>query len=74
MTVAKSSSRSRFSRPTIMRPMRAVRLGPYDPLDRWLAVADISSERHLRITPLPNDEVMFEVFVCPIEVYFVSLR
>ncbi|KAJ7634023.1 hypothetical protein B0H17DRAFT_1149772 [Mycena rosella] len=62
MAVTKASTCTlRFPRPTILRPMRAVRLAPYDPLDRWLAVADINTELHRYRTPLPEEQC--EVFV-----------
>ncbi|KAJ7759715.1 hypothetical protein DFH07DRAFT_772045 [Mycena maculata] len=67
-----------FSRPTKLRPMRAVRLPHLDPLNKWLGAADIKP------TPVcwdyfpdnipDNDEVICEVFVGVYKVYFLSVH
>lgn len=70
MAVTKHNRRTLpFSRPTILRPVRAVRLAPYSALDRWIAAADINPDSELR-APLPDEKVMCEIFVAVIEVGF----
>ncbi|KAJ7136972.1 hypothetical protein C8R44DRAFT_869055 [Mycena epipterygia] len=49
------------SRPTLLRPMRAVRLGSYDALDRWLAATDLNPNDDLH-SVLPDDQAMCEIF------------
>ncbi|KAJ7089644.1 hypothetical protein C8R44DRAFT_892327 [Mycena epipterygia] len=67
MAVTKHNRRTLpFSRPTILRPVRAVRLAPYSALDRWIAAADINPDSELR-APLPDEKVMCEIFVAVIE-------
>lgn len=57
-----------------MRPMRAVRASKYDPLNRWLAVADMKTAPELYMrSPLADDQAMCEVYVSVIEVYSLSL-
>ncbi|KAJ7085955.1 hypothetical protein C8R44DRAFT_737114 [Mycena epipterygia] len=70
----KSTPRNlRFSRPTILRPMRASRVASYDALDRWLAVADIDPDLQIK-TPLPDDKAMCEVFVSVIEGFLGTIH
>ncbi|KAJ7085959.1 hypothetical protein C8R44DRAFT_893805 [Mycena epipterygia] len=67
MAVTKHNRRTLpFSRPTILRPVRAVRLAPYSALDRWIAATDINPDSELR-APLPDEKVMCEIFVAVIE-------
>ncbi|KAJ7440083.1 hypothetical protein B0H11DRAFT_1934007 [Mycena galericulata] len=51
-----------FSRPTVLRRMRATCLARYDPLNRWLGAADIRMYPDLFLTNPPSDEVICELF------------
>ncbi|KAJ7743886.1 cytochrome P450 [Mycena olivaceomarginata] len=80
MAVAKSSPRTlRFTRPKVMRPVRAVRLVNYDPLNRFVAAANIDPDpRSCLYARVPEDQIMCEFFVTVVEgmiapVYLLSL-
>ncbi|KAJ7678457.1 hypothetical protein B0H14DRAFT_3177705 [Mycena olivaceomarginata] len=80
MAVAKSSPRTlRFTRPKIMRPVRAVRLVNYDPLNQFVAAANIDPDpRSCLYAWVPKDQIMCELFVTVAEgmvapVYLLSL-
>ncbi|KAJ7801395.1 hypothetical protein B0H14DRAFT_3489650 [Mycena olivaceomarginata] len=80
MAVAKSSPRTlRFTRPKVMRPVRAVRLVNYDPWNRFVAAANIDPDpRSCLYAWVPEDQIMCEFFVTVIEgmiapVYLLSL-
>ncbi|KAF8156327.1 hypothetical protein K438DRAFT_1986911 [Mycena galopus ATCC 62051] len=65
MAIVKSS---RAPQPISVSPMRAVRLGQCDTLNRWLALADMKTAPELFIrTPLPDDQAMCEIYVSVIE-------
>ncbi|KAF8144158.1 hypothetical protein K438DRAFT_1783119 [Mycena galopus ATCC 62051] len=65
MAIVKSS---RAPQPISVSPMRAVRLGQCDALNRWLALADMKTAPELFIrTPLPDDQAMCEIYVSVIE-------
>lgn len=75
MAVTKSTRRTLpFSRPTILRPMRTVRLARYDALNRWIGAADAKPFPHLLLDTPPDGEAVCQLFVAVVEVYFVSLR
>ncbi|KAJ7868441.1 hypothetical protein B0H13DRAFT_1897152 [Mycena leptocephala] len=58
----------KFSRPKILRPMRAVRLTRCDPLDRWLATVGLKSPPDQSLhDPLPSDEVLCALVMSPVE-------
>ncbi|KAJ7441406.1 hypothetical protein B0H11DRAFT_1924834 [Mycena galericulata] len=67
-----------FSRPTKLRPMRAVRLAHLDPLNKWLGAADIKPSPvcwdYFPDNIPDNDEVICEIIVGVYEVYFLSLH
>lgn len=71
MAVTKSNPRAltKFSRPVILRPMRAVRLTRCDALDRWVATTEFKSDLVSIFPPTPDDQIMCELFVAVIEVY-----
>lgn len=73
MAVAKSSPRTlRFTRPKVMRPVRAVRLVNYDPLNRFVAAANIDPDpRSCLYAQVPEDQIMCEFFVTVVEVGFI---
>ncbi|KAJ7843594.1 hypothetical protein B0H13DRAFT_2364681 [Mycena leptocephala] len=55
-------------RPTRVRPMRRVRLLKADPLDRWLATADVMLDPDMSLrSTLPEGEVMCAVHVTILE-------
>ncbi|KAJ7843588.1 hypothetical protein B0H13DRAFT_2364675 [Mycena leptocephala] len=56
-------------RPTRVRPMRGVRLLKCDPMDRWLATADIMLDSDLSL-PLPEGEVMCALIMCILKLSF----
>ena len=68
--MAVTKSRPHFVRPTVLRPLRASRVVRCDALDQWLAAADMTRE-YLR--PLFDDEVVFELHVSKLEVFFPAL-
>lgn len=75
-SMARSTPRVlKFSRPKILRPMRAVRLTRCDPLDRWLATVGLKSPPDQSLhDPLPSDEVLCALVMSPVEVCFLSLQ
>ncbi|KAJ7448372.1 hypothetical protein FB451DRAFT_1411385 [Mycena latifolia] len=82
MAVAKSSPRTiRFTRPKVLRPMRAVRLArsSYDALDRFVAAANVDLDSKCSLyDPVSDDLVMCEFFVAAIHgmvtsVYLLSV-
>ncbi|KAJ7493944.1 hypothetical protein FB451DRAFT_1388076 [Mycena latifolia] len=70
MAVAKSSPRTiRFTRPKVLRPMRAVHLARsnYDALDRFVAAANVNLDSKCSLyDPVSDDLVMCEFFVSAI--------
>lgn len=51
--------------------MRRARLLKADPLDRWLATADVMLDPDMSLhSTLPEGEVMCELYVCILEVFF----
>ncbi|KAJ6593020.1 hypothetical protein B0H19DRAFT_1055676 [Mycena capillaripes] len=68
MAILSKPTSSTYSRPTRVRPMRPLRLTKCTPLDRWLATADVMLNPGSSLyDPLPDNEVMCELFVCIIE-------
>ena len=71
MTIVKSTRRRTPPRaPRPIRPMRAVRLRQYSPLDRWLAGVEMKTAPEVYLhSPLPEDQAMVELFVFAFEVF-----
>ncbi|KAJ7843599.1 hypothetical protein B0H13DRAFT_1909316 [Mycena leptocephala] len=61
-------------RPTRVRPMRRARLLKADPLDRWLATADVMLDPDMSLhSTLPEGEVMCELYGLHGTVYRLSM-
>ncbi|KAJ7038742.1 hypothetical protein C8F04DRAFT_1179420 [Mycena alexandri] len=69
MTIVKSTRRRTPPRaPRPIRPMRAVRLRQYSPLDRWLAGVEMKTAPEVSLhSPLPDDQAMVDLFVSAFE-------
>ncbi|KAJ7205121.1 hypothetical protein B0H12DRAFT_1243496 [Mycena haematopus] len=69
MAVTRSTPRAlaKFSRPRVIRPVRAVRLTHCNALDRWLATTKLELDPMAIFKPTPDDQIDCEIFVCVTE-------